>query len=76
MLKASVLSQLGYSDEAKANYNNVAETIEKFLSTPPIQITIKIFKHSSYILTYEQDRAQIPGNAEQKNNTCYKHIRT
>lgn len=29
MLKASVLSQLGYSDEAKANYNNVAETIEK-----------------------------------------------
>lgn len=52
MLKASVLSQLGYSDEAKANYNNVAETIEKFLSTPPMQITIKKYlsTHHTFLL--------------------------
>ncbi|OPC36716.1 tetratricopeptide repeat protein [Elizabethkingia miricola] len=79
MLKASVLSQLGYSDEAKANYNNVAETIEKIpeYSSDADQYK-KIFKHSSYILTYEQDRAQIPGNAEQKKQyllETYKDIK-
>ncbi|MCP1253654.1 MULTISPECIES: tetratricopeptide repeat protein [Elizabethkingia] len=79
MLKASVLSQLGYSDEAKANYNNVAETIEKIpeYSADADQYK-KIFKHSSYILTYEQDRAQIPGNAEQKKQyllETYKDIK-
>ncbi|MCL1656173.1 hypothetical protein M2T79_06165 [Elizabethkingia miricola] len=79
MLKASVLSQLGYSDEAKANYNNVAETIEKIpeYSADADQYK-KIFKHSSYILTYEQDRVQIPGNAEQKKQyllETYKDIK-
>lgn len=79
MLKASVLSQLGYSDEAKANYNNVAETIEKIPEySSDADYYKKIFKHSSYILTYEQDRAQIPGNAEQKKQyllQTYKDIK-
>ncbi|MDV3505522.1 hypothetical protein CMU89_02125 [Elizabethkingia anophelis] len=67
MLKASVLSQLGYSDEARANYKSAVEVIEKVPEySGDADHYKKILKHSSYILTYEQDRTQIPGNLKQK----------
>ncbi|OPC54133.1 tetratricopeptide repeat protein [Elizabethkingia miricola] len=79
MFKASVLFQLGYSDEAKANYNNAVETIEK---VPEYSVDKEHYKrvleHASYIIFYEQKKAQIPGNIKQKEQyllDTYKEVK-
>ena len=79
MMKATVLSQLGYSDEARANYKSAAETME---NVPKYSVDKdhyrRVLEHSSYILTYEQDKVQIPGNAKQKEQyllDAYKEVK-
>ncbi|CAM3683613.1 hypothetical protein ELOC111193_16520 [Elizabethkingia occulta] len=79
LLKGSVLSQLGYSDEAKINFNNASEIIEMVpeFSTDAEHYK-KILKHASFILAYEQEKAQPLGNKkenEQYLQDAYNEVR-
>lgn len=70
LLKGSVLSQLGYFDEAKINYNKAAETIEKVPEfSPDAEHYKKVLKHASFIFSYEQDKNQQP--VSRKENEQY-----
>ncbi|MDR2230763.1 MAG: hypothetical protein LBE39_14950 [Flavobacteriaceae bacterium] len=78
VLKGSVLSQLGYSDEAKINFNNAAEIIEMVPEfSADAEHYKKILKHASFILSYEQEKAQPLGNKkenEQYLQEAYKEV--
>ncbi len=88
IVKASVLSQLGYYNEAKVNYNNATEVIGNIpgFSTDAPHYK-KILKNATFILSYEQEKAQQPINKKEqylieayqevkkiKNNTALKNL--